>query len=208
MHGAASLIHLDGVLLVVAAWLLVGMAGVLALRRFKLVSRVLFPLGGLLGLLLFALALSAVFDTPEVAVLPIGLPTLPIHLRLDSLSAFFLMVIGCTAAGVSAFAAGYFRRGEGTPPGLLCLEAGRERAEREVGRVLHRTIAVGRLGERQQRAFGLHGRRVDQTEHADQNPLPVVVASEAQDGVADRLLRLGSAGRRQGSCEHLKLRVG
>jgi formate hydrogenlyase subunit 3/multisubunit Na+/H+ antiporter MnhD subunit len=122
MHGAASLIHLDGVLLVVAGWLLVGVAGVFALRRFKLVSQVLFPLGGLLGLLLFALALAAVFDTPEVAVLPIGLPTLPIHLRLDSLSAFFLMVIGCVAAGVSAFAAGYFRRGEGTPPGLLCLE--------------------------------------------------------------------------------------
>ena len=55
-------------------------------------------------------------------MLPIGLPTLPFHLRLDSLSAFFLMVIGATAAGVSAFAAGYFRRGEGTPPGLLCLE--------------------------------------------------------------------------------------
>jgi hydrogenase-4 component B len=31
-------------------------------------------------------------------------------------------VIGAIAAGVSAFAAGYFRRGEGTPPGLLCLE--------------------------------------------------------------------------------------
>ena len=50
------------------------------------------------------------FGGPEVAVLPIGLPTLPFHLRLDSLSAFFLMVIGATAAGVSAFAAGYFRR--------------------------------------------------------------------------------------------------
>jgi formate hydrogenlyase subunit 3/multisubunit Na+/H+ antiporter MnhD subunit len=32
------------------------------------------------------------------------------------------MVIGAAAAGVSAFAAGYFRKGEGTPPGLLCLE--------------------------------------------------------------------------------------
>src|SRR5438105_7915663 len=116
------MLHLDWVLLVVAAWLLVGMAGVLALRRFGLVSRVLFPIGGLFGVLLFGLALGAVFETPEVAVLPIGLPTLPIHLRLDALSAFFLMVIGGTAAGVSMFASGYFRRGEGTPPGLLCLE--------------------------------------------------------------------------------------
>ena len=58
-----------------------------------------------------------------MAVLPIGLPGLPFHFRLDSLSAFFLLVIGGAAAGVSAFAAGYFRKSEGdTPPGLLCLE--------------------------------------------------------------------------------------
>jgi hydrogenase-4 component B len=32
------------------------------------------------------------------------------------------MVVGATCAGISTFAAGYFRKGEGTPPGLLCLE--------------------------------------------------------------------------------------
>jgi formate hydrogenlyase subunit 3/multisubunit Na+/H+ antiporter MnhD subunit len=62
------------------------------------------------------------FSAPETAVLPLGLPGLPFHFRLDPLAAFFLMVIGATSAGVSAFAAGYFRKGEGTPPGLLCLE--------------------------------------------------------------------------------------
>jgi len=113
---------IDGMLVVLAGWLLVGVAGVLALRRLDLVSHVLFPLGGLLGLLLCGLALAALTSTPEVAVLPIGLPSLPFHLRLDSLSAYFLMVIGAASAGVSAFAAGYFRKGEGTPPGLLCLE--------------------------------------------------------------------------------------
>jgi formate hydrogenlyase subunit 3/multisubunit Na+/H+ antiporter MnhD subunit len=122
MSGALGLLHLDGALLVVAGWLVVGLAGVAGLRRFSLVSRVLFPIGGAFGVLLFAIALGALFQTPEVAVLPIGLPTLPIHLRLDALSAFFLLVIGAAAAGVSIFAAGYFRRGEGTPPGLLCLE--------------------------------------------------------------------------------------
>jgi hydrogenase-4 component B len=115
-------LHIDWVLIVVAAWLLVGLAGVFALRRFRFVSRILFPAGGAIGVLLFGVAMSAVFNGTEVAVLPIGLPTLPFHLRLDSLAAFFLMVIGATAAGVSAFAAGYFRKGEGTPPGLLCLE--------------------------------------------------------------------------------------
>jgi formate hydrogenlyase subunit 3/multisubunit Na+/H+ antiporter MnhD subunit len=83
---------------------------------------VLFPFGGLLGLALAAIAVQAVFDSPQVAVLPLGLPTLPFHLRLDALSAFFLLVIGAVSFGVSIFAAGYFRRAEGTPPGLLCLE--------------------------------------------------------------------------------------
>ena len=85
-------------------------------------ARVLFPLGGLLGLALAGLAALALFAAPQTAVLPIGLPDLPFHFRLDGLSAFFLMVIAGAAAGVSAFAAGYFRKGEGTPPGLLCLQ--------------------------------------------------------------------------------------
>ncbi len=115
-------LRLDWVLLIVVGWLVVGAAGVVALHRFSVVSHVLFPIGGLLGLILFALALRALLGTPEVAVLPIGLPALPFHLRLDKLSAYFLMVIGAASAGISAFAAGYFRKGEGTAPGLLCLE--------------------------------------------------------------------------------------
>ena len=75
-----------------------------------------------MALLLFGVALGAMFSAPEVVVLPLGLPGLPFHLRLDRLAGFFLMVIGAASAGVSAFAAGYFRKGEGTPPGLLCLE--------------------------------------------------------------------------------------
>ncbi|WHZ12532.1 MAG: Hydrogenase-4 component B [Burkholderiaceae bacterium] len=125
MSGLAPLTQwlcLDWMLVVLLAWLLVGVAGVFALRRLALVAQVLFPVGGLLGLALFGLALSALPGTPEVAVLPIGLPALPFHLRLDNLAAYFLMVIGGAAAGISVFAAGYFRRGEGTPPGLLCLE--------------------------------------------------------------------------------------
>jgi hydrogenase-4 component B len=113
---------LDWILGGVALWLLIGVAGVFGLRRLTLVARILFPAGGLVGLGLFAVAWLAMTEQPEVAVLPIGLPTLPFHLRLDSLAAFFLMVIGGVSAGVSAFAAGYFRKGEGTPPGLLCLE--------------------------------------------------------------------------------------
>ena len=115
-------LHLDWILLLVAAWLLVGVAGLFALRRFDWVSHGLFPLGGLIGAALFVVALLALPGSSEVAVLPIGLPSLPFHLRLDSLAAYFLMVIGGASAGISIFAAGYFRKGEGTPPGLLCLE--------------------------------------------------------------------------------------
>lgn len=118
----AQWLHLDWMLVVLAGWLISGVVGVFSLRRFALVSRVLFPVGGLLGLALFGIALDAAFVTPEVAVLPLGLPGLPFHFRLDGLSAYFVMVIGGASAGVSIFAAGYFRKGEGTPPGLLCLE--------------------------------------------------------------------------------------
>ena len=118
----ARWVHLDWVLVAVVAWLAVGVGGVLALRRLVFVARFLFPAGGVVAVGLFAVALSALFSVPETAVLPIGLPSLPFHLRLDALSAFFLLVISGAAAGVSAFAAGYFRKGEGTPPGLLCLE--------------------------------------------------------------------------------------
>ena len=125
MSMLASATHwllLDWMLVVLAGWLVIGVVGVAALRRFALVSQLLFPAGGVLGLALFGLALGALMGTPEVAVLSIGLPSLPFHLRLDSLSAYFLLVIGAGSAGISAFAAGYFRKGEGTPPGLLCLE--------------------------------------------------------------------------------------
>src|SRR4051812_152231 len=113
---------LDWALVLIGVWLAIGAAGAWALQRFEFVSRVLFPLGGAVGVLLAAVALAALFVPAQVAVLAIGLPTLPFHLRLDALSAFFLLVIGATSAGVSAFAAGYFRHGEGTPPGLMCLQ--------------------------------------------------------------------------------------
>lgn len=118
----ASWIHLDWVLLVVVAWFGIGVLGVFALKRLRLVASVLFPASGFFSLLLMGLALSATGSAPEVAILPLGLPQLPFHLRLDGLSCFFLMLIGGVSAGVSAFAAGYFRKGEGTPPGLICLE--------------------------------------------------------------------------------------
>jgi hydrogenase-4 component B len=115
-------LQLDWMLAVVAGWISIGLVGALALHRFDFVARVLFPLGGTLGLVVAVAAAGALAGTPEAAVLPLGLPGLPFHLRLDGLAALFLAIIGAASAGISIFAAGYFRRGEGTPPGLLCLE--------------------------------------------------------------------------------------
>jgi formate hydrogenlyase subunit 3/multisubunit Na+/H+ antiporter MnhD subunit len=117
-----QLLAIDGVLIVVAGWLAIGLTGTLKLRDLAFVARVLFPLSALLCVVLAALGIAAVPGTPEVAVLAIGLPDLPFHLRLDSLSAFFLAVLGLAGAGIAIFAGGYFRIGEGTPPGLICLQ--------------------------------------------------------------------------------------
>ena len=106
----------------VAGWLLVGAAGLALLGSTRLVARVLYPLGALLGVALFLLGAGSLAAAPASAVLPIGLPGLPFHFRLDALSAFFLAVIGGASAGVSLFAAGYFAREEVAPPGLLCLQ--------------------------------------------------------------------------------------
>ena len=106
---------------VIAFWLVLGIAGVFFPRNLLLVSRVLFPAGALAALLLAAAALDALGGEIQSLVLPLGLPDLPFHLRLDALSAFFLLLLGAVTAGISVFAAGYFRRGEGTPPGLQCL---------------------------------------------------------------------------------------
>src|SRR5688572_30534130 len=106
---------LDACLAAAAAWLALGFAGIAAPRSLRL-AHALFPAGALVGLALAAVALHGLFEAPAARVLPLGLPDLPFHARLDSLSSFFLMLLGAVAAGVSVFAAGYLRAGdEGAP---------------------------------------------------------------------------------------------
>ena len=112
-----------GCLALLLGWTAIGLAGLLRPRSVRLAGRVLFPLGALLGFALAALAgASLLGGGVERLVLPIGLPGLPMHLRLDPLSSVFLVLLGASSAGISLFAGGYFRAGEGTAPGLLGLQ--------------------------------------------------------------------------------------
>ena len=117
-----ALLSIDYLLIAVCTWLAIGLAGLLAPRNMHFISKVLFPLGALVGLGVGITALCFLGDRAETAVLVIGLPTLPFHLRLDNLTAVFALLLGFASVGISVYAAGYFRSGEGTAPGALCLE--------------------------------------------------------------------------------------
>ena len=104
------------VIAAIAAWLAIGAAGLLRPRDLHFVSRVLFPAGAAIAVVLAVVAGYAVANPPQSTVLPLGLPDLPFDLRVDSLSAFFLVLLGATSAAISLLSSGYFRSNEGTAP--------------------------------------------------------------------------------------------
>jgi formate hydrogenlyase subunit 3/multisubunit Na+/H+ antiporter MnhD subunit len=106
-----SLLHL--VLAVVLYWLTLGLVGLAAPLARAAHSRVFFLLGAPGGFVLVLVGLAALGSWPLAAVLPLGLPDLPFHVRLDPLSAFFVMLLGFAGTGVSVYAAGYFEKGGG-----------------------------------------------------------------------------------------------
>ncbi len=114
--------HLSAVLVVLALWLAIGFCGLLRQGSLRLVARVLFPMSALCGVALAAVAAASIAAPAETGLLVVGLPDLPMHVRLDALSSAFLFLLGASSAGISIFAAGYFRKGQGTAPGLLCLQ--------------------------------------------------------------------------------------
>ncbi|BBO20120.1 MAG: hydrogenase 4 subunit B [Rhodocyclaceae bacterium] len=117
-----ALLPIDVLLIAAGTWLALGLAGLAAPRNFRYISKVLFPLGAAVAVLAGLTSLSFLGSGAETAVLAVGLPGLPFHLRLDNLAAVFVLLLGFAAAGISVFAAGYFRKGEGAAPGLLCLQ--------------------------------------------------------------------------------------
>ena len=106
---------------VILSWIMLGAVG-LWRRDTRLITRILFPLGALASLSLAVAGFMALGSAAQTLVLPLGLPELPFHQRLDALSAFFLILLGVASTGVSLYAGGYFRHMEGKTLGLLCLE--------------------------------------------------------------------------------------
>src|ERR1700719_3116943 len=113
---------LTACIVLLAGWIVTGVAGLARPLSVRFAGRALFLAGALCGAGLALVSIWALNAPVEHIVLPIGLPDLPVHLRLDALSAVFLFLLGATSVGISVFGAGYFRAGEGTAPGLLCLQ--------------------------------------------------------------------------------------
>jgi len=93
---------------VVLSLLLLAFAGAFTAR---VASGRLLVYGGslvLCGLLLIA-GLSALTSDIQLLDLPLGLPRIGTHLRLDALSGFFLALVGIGGSGASLFALGYTR---------------------------------------------------------------------------------------------------
>ncbi|MFZ0789965.1 MAG: hydrogenase 4 subunit B, partial [Chromatiaceae bacterium] len=106
---------------VVLYWLALGGLGLALQRRPHLITNLVFPLGAFGALTMAAVGVAGLLLPASQFVLPIGLPDLPFHLRLDALSAFFLVLLGGAAFGVSLYAVGYLRGMEAGPLGLLAL---------------------------------------------------------------------------------------
>ena len=117
-----SFSYLNACLIVLLVWGGIGLAGMIRPKSVEFAGRTLFPLGAVCAIALAALAIASIATPVERAVLPLGLPGLPFHVRRDALASVFLALLGGASAGISIFSTGYFRKGEGTLPGLLCLQ--------------------------------------------------------------------------------------
>ena len=113
---------LDAALAVIALWIVVGVTGLFETGRARFINKALFPAGAVLGFVLAGIGAYSIGGSALTRVLPLGLPDLPFHLRLDPLSSFFLFLLGVGAFGISVYACGYFRDETLPRLRLLCLQ--------------------------------------------------------------------------------------
>lgn len=102
-------------------WVVLGFSALLLQGSQRLLAHLVFPLGALGALFIAGVGVAGLTLPASAVVLPIGLPDLPFHLRLDALSAFFMVLLGAAAFGVTVYASGYFRNMAAGPLALLAL---------------------------------------------------------------------------------------
>jgi len=102
-------------------WMGLGFLALLLQKYRSLLCSLVFPLGALGALYVAGVGVAGLLLPASAIVLPIGLPDLPFHLRLDTLSAFFMVLLGGAGFGVTVYASGYFKSMEAGPLALLAL---------------------------------------------------------------------------------------
>jgi formate hydrogenlyase subunit 3/multisubunit Na+/H+ antiporter MnhD subunit len=90
----------------------------LALVRHRAATPIVYGACLAIALTLCALAVLSVGRAPSALILPLGLPWLGAHFRLDPLAAAFLVIVNFGAAGASLYALGYGRH-EAQPARVL-----------------------------------------------------------------------------------------
>ncbi|MBV9248507.1 MAG: hydrogenase 4 subunit B [Acetobacteraceae bacterium] len=88
------------------------------LARYAAARALVYGAAALVSMAILAASLQSVGSTPSHLILPIGLPWTGAHLRVDPLSALFLLVIGLGGAAASLYAIGYGRH-ERSPERVL-----------------------------------------------------------------------------------------
>lgn len=106
----------------VVAWVALGLLALVRPHSTRWSAHVVFPAGAVVCVVLGVSGLLGVFGPVAESSLSLGASGLVLRWRLDPLSGFFLFLIGASSLGSSVFASGYFRDGEGAPPGqIACL---------------------------------------------------------------------------------------
>ena len=102
---------MDAVLFAIMGLVLLSVAGIISARHP--IGRVIVYGGSLiLCATVLVAGLAAMGMPPRKLALPLGLPQIGLHLRLDSLAAYFLVLTGLGGAGASLFALGDTRHEE------------------------------------------------------------------------------------------------
>src|SRR5512145_2484725 len=104
---------MPAVILLSCVAVLLGVAGLAAaIGRSSVATPIIYGASLAASVLAFGTALAQLVDDPAAAqglTLPLGLPWLGAHFRIDALAAFFLLVANLGGAAASLFALGYGR---------------------------------------------------------------------------------------------------